>query len=101
MTSWSPPDGPTRPIPVTTDIARPDLMLGNTDGLRVQADLATNTLDYATYLGGSDDDRPTGVDVNGSPRCGRGRLYAIAHFPTTPDALLPLHWAGSMDLPRN
>ena len=73
-------------FPVTTDVLGPTYS-GNTDGFVFKLDLSTNTLDYATYLGGSDDDRPTGVSVNGSPGVVVAGYTQSPDFPTTPDAL--------------
>ena len=52
----------------------------------VRLNAAGNALDYATFLGGSDDDRARAIAMDGS-----GRIYIIGHtnsadFPTTPGA---------------
>lgn len=73
-------------FPVTAGVLGPTYG-GNTDGFVFKLDLASNTLDYATYLGGSDDDRPTGLSENGLSGMVVAGYTQSPDFPTTPDAL--------------
>ncbi len=72
-------------FPVTPDVLGPTFR-GDTDGFLYKLDLATNSLEYATYLGGSGADRPAGLAlwmdhllVAGSTKSG--------DFPTTAGVL--------------
>ncbi len=56
------------------------------DAFIVKVDTASGMIDYATYLGGSGDDRALGMDVNGSGQVFiTGRAWS-GDFPTTPGA---------------
>ena len=73
-------------FPVTAGVLGPTYA-GNTDGFLFKLDLGTNMLDYATYLGGSDDDRPTGLSADGPLGVVVAGYTQSTDFPTTPDAL--------------
>lgn len=59
---------------------------GNTDGFVYRLDLAAGRLDYATYLGGSGQDRPAGLALHGDHALVAGSTQS-ADFPTTAGAL--------------
>lgn len=59
---------------------------GNTDGFVYRLDLAAGRLDYATYLGGSGQDRPAGLALHGNHALVAGSTQS-ADFPTTAGAL--------------
>lgn len=59
---------------------------GNTDGFVYRLDLAAGRLDYATYLGGSGQDRPAGLALDGNRALVAGSTQS-ADFPTTAGAL--------------
>ena len=80
-------------FPVTAGVLGPTYA-GNTDGFVFKLDLATNTLEYATYLGGSDDDRPTGLSADGPQGAVVTGYTQSADFPTTPGALAPSPLGG-------
>lgn len=82
-------------FPVTAGVLGPTYG-GNTDGFVFKLDLGTNTLGYATYLGGSDDDRPTGLSVNGLAGAVVAGYTQSADFPTTP-AVLAADPLGGVD----
>lgn len=73
-------------FPVTAGVLDPTYG-GNTDGFLFRLDLSGQRLDFATYLGGAEEDRLTGLGVQG----GSGLLAAgytqSPDFPTTPGAL--------------
>lgn len=73
-------------FPVTAGVLGP-IYGGNTDGFVFKLNMATNMLDYATYLGGSADDRPTGLSAQGPQGVVVAGYTQSADFPTTPDAL--------------
>ncbi len=59
---------------------------GNTDGFVYRLDLAAGRLDYATYLGGSGQDRPAGLALHVNHALVAGSTQS-ADFPTTAGAL--------------
>lgn len=59
---------------------------GNTDGFVYRLDLAAGRLDYATYLGGSGQDRPAGLALDNNHALLAGSTQS-ADFPTTAGAL--------------
>ncbi len=72
-------------FPVTPGVLGPTYG-GNTDGFLYQLDLATNQLVFATYLGGSDADRPAALGLAGGRAVVAGSTQS-ADFPTTAAAL--------------
>lgn len=71
-------------FPVTASVLGPTYG-GNTDGFLFKLDLGEDTLTYATYLGGSDDDRPTGLAVAATGGALVAGYTQSPDFPTTPD----------------
>ena len=72
-------------FPVTAGVLGPTYG-GNTDGFLFKLDLSADTLAYATYLGGSDDDRPTGLAVAAAGGALVAGYTQSPDFPTTQDA---------------
>jgi hypothetical protein len=59
---------------------------GNTDGFLYRLDLAGDRLDYATYLGGSGQDRPAGLALRANHALIAGSTQSV-DFPTSAGAL--------------
>ncbi len=59
---------------------------GNTDAFVYKLDVAGPQLEYSTYLGGSDEDRPAALALVGSNAVVTGATRSV-DFPTTPAAL--------------
>ncbi len=72
-------------FPTTPSVLGP-VYGGNTDGFVYRLDLAAGRLDYATYLGGSGQDRPAGLALHGDRALVAGSTQS-ADFPTTAGAL--------------
>lgn len=72
-------------FPTTPGVLGP-VYRGNTDGFVYRLDLAAGRLEYATYLGGSGQDRPAGLAMDGNRALVVGSTQS-ADFPTTPGAL--------------
>ena len=72
-------------FPVTPGVLGP-VYRGNTDGFLYKLDLATNSLVYATYLGGSGADRPAGLAL-GRITCSSRAAPKSGDFPTTAGVL--------------
>jgi hypothetical protein len=72
-------------LPVTSGVLGP-VYRGNTDGWLAMLNLASPSLVYATYLGGSGVDRPAGLALSAGQVVAAGSTQS-ADFPTTPGAL--------------
>ncbi|MEZ4768366.1 MAG: SBBP repeat-containing protein [Caldilineales bacterium] len=72
-------------FPVTGGVLGPTYS-GNTDGFLFKLDLGAGSLAYATYLGGSDDDRPTSLTVADAGGALVTGYTQSPDFPTTPGA---------------
>ena len=72
-------------FPTTPGLPGP-VYRGNTDGFVYRLDLAAGQLDYATYLGGSGQDRPAGLALHVNHALIAGSTQS-ADFPTTPGSL--------------
>ena len=59
---------------------------GGEDGFVVRFNAAGQQLEYASFLGGSQDDRATAIAVDGTWRATVAGKTASANFPTTPGA---------------
>ena len=79
-TGWTNSDD----FPVSAGVLGPTYG-GNTDGFLFKLDLSAGRLAYATYLGGSDDDRPTGLAVTDTGDALVAGYTQSPDFPTTPD----------------
>ena len=72
-------------FPVTPGVLGPTFR-GNTDGFLYKLDLTANSLEYATYLGGSSADRPAGLALWMDHLLVAGSTKS-SDFPTTAGAL--------------
>lgn len=72
-------------LPVTPGVLGP-IYRGSTDGFLYRLDLAANRLTFATYLGGSDTDRPAALVLRAHQPVVAGATQS-ADFPTTTGAL--------------
>jgi hypothetical protein len=72
-------------FPVTAGVLGP-VYGGSSDGFLYELDLAGHQLTYSTYLGGSGEDRPAGLVLDGLHPIIAG-ITRSPDFPTTPGAL--------------
>lgn len=82
VTGWTNSDDFT----TTVGVLGPTLH-GDFDAFLVSINVYTPTLRYATYLGGSGEDRAYGVVVDAAGNAYVGGVTYSANFPATPDAL--------------
>ena len=72
-------------FPVTPGVLGPDYQ-GNADGLLYKLDMSSGSLIYATYLGGSGDDRPAALSATCCDRLVVSGSTRSSDFPTTAGA---------------